>query len=222
MSLRKKTPWPTKAVMTQIYDLGFWGKGSVEDKFYSGNGSHDPKIIVPYIKFVQTFLQSFPNKLSVVDLGCGDFNIGKNFVQLTQKYDALDVVEELIAYNSRKFNFPNVQFSCLDIVIDDLPMADCAIIRQVLQHLSNDEVNLILPKLKRYKYLIVTEHVPEGNFEANKDIVTGQGIRLKQNSGIDLTKEPFNLNPINTTLILKSQHSNYKGIIETKLYQMFQ
>jgi hypothetical protein len=222
MSLRKKTPWPTKAVMTQIYDLGFWGKGSVEDKFYSGNGSHEQKIIVPYIKFVQTFLQSFPNKLSVVDLGCGDFNIVKNFVQLTQKYDALDVVEELIAYNSRKFNFPNVQFSCLDIGIDDLPMADCAIIRQVLQHLSNDEVNLILPKLKRYKYLIVTEHVPEGNFEANKDIVTGQGIRLKQNSGIDLTKEPFNLNPINTTLILKSQHSNYKGIIETKLYQMFQ
>jgi hypothetical protein len=222
MSLRKKTPWPTKAVMTQIYDLGFWGKGTVEGKFYSGDGSHDPKIIVPYINFVQAFLQSFPNKLSIVDLGCGDFNIGKNFVQLTQKYDALDVVEELIAYNSRKFNFPNVQFSCLDIVIDDLPMADCAIIRQVLQHLSNDEVNLILPKLKRYKYLIVTEHVPEGNFEANKDIVTGQGIRLKQNSGIDLTKEPFNLNPINTTLILKSQHSNYKGIIETKLYQMFQ
>ena len=86
MSLRKKTPWQTKAVMTQIYDLGFWGKGSVEDKFYSGDGSHDPKIIEPYIQFVQEFLQSFKEKISLVDLGCGDFNVGKNFVQFTQKY----------------------------------------------------------------------------------------------------------------------------------------
>ena len=221
MSLRKKTPWQTKAVMTQIYDLGFWGKGSVEDKFYSGDGSHDPNIIDPYIQFVQAFLQSFPNKLSVVDLGCGDFNIGKNFVQFTQKYYALDVVEELIVYNSQKFNFPNVQFSCVDIAKDDLPKADCAIIRQVLQHLSNKEIGLLIPKLAQYQYIILTEHIPDGDFIANKDIITGQGIRLKQNSGVDITKEPFNLKPLKSTTILQSKSSKYKGVIETKLYQMF-
>lgn len=221
MSLRKKTPWQTKAVMTQIYDLGFWGKGSVEDKFYSGDGSHDPKIIEPYIQFVQAFLQSFPNKLSVVDLGCGDFNVGKNFVQFTQKYFALDVVEELIAYNSQKFNFPNIEFLSLDIVKNDLPKADCAIIRQVLQHLSNKEIGLLIPKLAQYQYIILTEHIPDGDFIANKDIITGQGIRLKQNSGVDLTKEPFNLKPLKSTTILQSKSSKYKGVIETKLYQIF-
>lgn len=221
MSLRKKTPWQTKAVMTQIYDLGFWGKGSVEDKFYSGDGSHDPKIIEPYIQFVQAFLQSFPNKLSVVDLGCGDFNVGKNFVQFTQKYFALDVVEELIAYNSQKFNFPNIEFLSLDIVKNDLPKADCAIIRQVLQHLSNKEIGLLIPKLAQYQYIILTEHIPDGDFIANKDIITGQGIRLKQNSGVDITKEPFNLKPLKSTTILQSKSSKYKGVIETKLYQIF-
>jgi adenine-specific DNA methylase len=221
MSLRKKTPWQTKAVMTQIYDLGFWGKGSVEDKFYSGDGSHDPKIIEPYIQFVQEFLQSFKEKISLVDLGCGDFNVGKNFVQFTQKYFALDVVEELIAYNSQKFNFPNIEFLSLDIVKNDLPKADCAIIRQVLQHLSNKEIGLLIPKLAQYQYIILTEHIPDGDFIANKDIITGQGIRLKQNSGVDVTKEPFNLKPIHITLISKSQHTNYKGVVETKLYQMF-
>ncbi len=221
MSLRKKTPWQTKAVMTQIYDLGFWGKGSVEDKFYSGDGSHDPKIIEPYIQFVQEFLQSFKEKISLVDLGCGDFNVGKNFVQFTQKYFALDVVEELIAYNSQKFNFPNIEFLSLDIVKNDLPKADCAIIRQVLQHLSNKEIGLLIPKLAQYQYIILTEHIPDGDFIANKDIITGQGIRLKQNSGVDLTKEPFNLKPLKSTTILQSKSSKYKGVIETKLYQIF-
>lgn len=221
MSLRKKTPWQTKAVMTQIYDLGFWGKGSVEDKFYSGDGSHDPKIIEPYIQFVQEFLQSFKEKISLVDLGCGDFNVGKNFVQFTQKYFALDVVEELIAYNSQKFNFPNIEFLSLDIVKNDLPKADCAIIRQVLQHLSNKEIGLLIPKLAQYQYIILTEHIPDGDFIANKDIITGQGIRLKQNSGVDVTKEPFNLKPLKSTTILQSKSSKYKGVIETKLYQMF-
>ncbi len=221
MSLRKKTPWQTKAVMTQIYDLGFWGKGSVEDKFYSGDGSHDPKIIEPYIQFVQEFLQSFKEKISLVDLGCGDFNVGKNFVQFTQKYFALDVVEELIAYNSQKFNFPNIEFLSLDIVKNDLPKADCAIIRQVLQHLSNKEIGLLIPKLAQYQYIILTEHIPDGDFIANKDIITGQGIRLKQNSGVDITKEPFNLKPLKSTTILQSKSSKYKGVIETKLYQIF-
>ena len=221
MRLRKKTPWPTKAVMTQIYDLGFWGKGSVEDKFYSGDGSHDPKIIEPYIQFVQEFLQSFKEKISLVDLGCGDFNVGKNFVQFTQKYFALDVVEELIAYNSQKFNFPNIEFLSLDIVKNDLPKADCAIIRQVLQHLSNKEIGFFIPKLAQYQYIILTEHIPDGDFIANKDIITGQGIRLKQNSGVDITKEPFNLKPLKSTTILQSKSSKYKGVIETKLYQMF-
>jgi hypothetical protein len=221
MNLRKKTPWPTKAVMTQIYNLEFWGKGSKEDRFYSGDGSHDPKIIDPYIKFVREFLQSFPNKLSIIDLGCGDFNVGKNIVNLSNKYVAIDIVEELILYNSQKFNFPNVQFSCVDIVKDDLPKADCAIIRQVLQHLSNKEIGLLIPKLAQYQYIILTEHIPEGNFEANKDIVTGQGIRLKQNSGVDLTKEPFNFKPLYCLKKIKTQSIQYKGFIATNLYQMF-
>ena len=80
---------------------------------------------------------------------------------------------------------------------------------------------MLIPKLAQYQYIILTEHIPDGDFIANKDIITGQGIRLKQNSGVDLTKEPFNLKPIHVTLISKSQHTNYKGVVETKLYQMF-
>ena len=42
-SKKHKKPWPTKAVMEQIYDRNLWG-GSTNE-FYSGFGSHLPEII---------------------------------------------------------------------------------------------------------------------------------------------------------------------------------
>ena len=52
-----KQPWPTKAVMAQIYEKHFWGGTNFD--FYSGYGSHDPDIIKPYIEAVSNFLKSF-------------------------------------------------------------------------------------------------------------------------------------------------------------------
>ena len=43
----KKQPWPTKEAMIQIYEKNLWGGNSTE--FYSGEGSHLPNIIQPYI-----------------------------------------------------------------------------------------------------------------------------------------------------------------------------
>ena len=153
-----KNPWPTKDAMEQIYEMHLWGKNST--KFYSGIGSHDSKIIDPYIEIVSSFLNSFKNPLIVCDLGCGDFNVGKKLVQFTQKYIAVDIASNLINFNKNKFKNEKLEFHCLDIAVDDLPFGNCALIRQVLQHLSNVEVQNILHKLKTYKYVILTEHIP--------------------------------------------------------------
>ena len=83
----------------------------------------------------------------VCDLGCGDFNIGKQLVKHTKKYVAVDIVTALIAYNTEKYKEENLEFLCLDIAVDDLPAGDCALLRQVLQHLSNAEVQAIVRKL---------------------------------------------------------------------------
>ncbi|MGJ8547988.1 methyltransferase domain-containing protein [Winogradskyella wichelsiae] len=186
-----KKPWPTKAVMEQIYDKKLWGGKDFD--FYSGEGSHLTEITQPYLYSVINFLKSHDNKLVVCDLGCGDFNIGKNLTKYTKTYIAVDIVESLIERNKTLFKNENLEFHCLNIVEDELPKADCAIIRQVLQHLSNSEILKIVEKLKNYKYIILTEHLPIGDFEANKDKIASQGIRLKQNSGVDLLKAPFNL-----------------------------
>ena len=186
-----KKPWPTKDAMHQVYEMNLWGSNATQ--FYSGEGSHNPAIINPYIEVVTQFLTSFKNPISVLDLGCGDFNIGQNFVELTQKYIGVDIVENLINHNIKTFIADNLEFKCLDIATDDLPTADCIILRQVLQHLSNKEVQNVVKKLTNYKYVILTEHLPVGDFEPNKDIISGQGIRLKKGSGVNLLAPPFNL-----------------------------
>ncbi|AGC75351.1 methyltransferase family protein [Nonlabens dokdonensis] len=216
---KNKKPWPTRDAMQQVYELNLWGENGGE--FYSGEGSHNPYIIAPYIKCVSQFLNSFEEPISICDLGCGDFNIGKEFVDLCKSYTAVDIVPELISRNKKYFKEANLSFQCIDIAKDQLPKADCVIIRQVLQHLSNNEIKQIVNKLPTYRYIILTEHLPEGAFVPNLDIISGQGIRIKKKSGVDLLAEPFNLKVKKSSILEQTQLKNHKGIISTALYEMF-
>jgi len=216
---KTKIPWPTKKVMEQIYDLNLWGKNNTE--FYSGFGSHKPELVHPYIEKVHAFLTSFNEPLTICDLGCGDFNIGKQLVNYSKKYIAIDIVAPLISCNAKNFKADNLEFHFLDIAKDTLPQADCVLLRQVLQHLSNTEVHQVLKKLHNYKYIILTEHLPNGDFIPNKDIISGQGIRLKKQSGLDIIKPPFNfkMKTIQDRLVLDLE--NNKGVIVTWFYEVF-
>lgn len=213
-----KTPWPTKDAMTQIYDKSLWG-GDTYD-FYSGEGSHDTDIIAPYIDVITTFLSEKHNQLVVCDLGCGDFNVGQHLVNYTKEYKAIDVVAPLIERNKRHYKASNLEFLNLDIVQDNLPAADCVILRQVLQHLSNNEVSQVLKKLNKYRYIILTEHIPTGNFTPNKDIISGQGTRLKHQSGVNVLSAPFLLNIAKAEVLNEFVMDDNKSKIVTLLFDL--
>lgn len=219
MTTKEKKPWPTKDVMNQIYDMSLWG--GQEFDFYSGEGSHHPDIIQPYINAVTSFLSSFSKPLVICDLGCGDFNIGNHLVKYSKHYHAIDIVEHLIDRNKIKYQENNLEFLCLNIAKDELPAANCIILRQVLQHLSNTEIQNIVNKIRNYKYIILTEHIPVGDFIPNKDSITSQGIRLKYNSGVDLLKTPFNLKVKEEKTLDEFVLEHNKGRIVTSLYQMY-
>ena len=214
-----KKPWPTKEAMDQIYEMKLWGGADFD--FYSGNGSHDIELVDPYLTVLKTFLKTFKGDITVCDLGCGDFNVGKQLVKFTKQYIAIDIVENLIQHNKAKFKENNLEFHCLDIAVDDLPKGDCVLLRQVLQHLSNAEVQQVLQKLSNFKYVILTEHLPEGDFIANKDIISGQGIRLKKKSGLNIIAPPFNLHIKTEEQLLSVILAENKGIIVTTLYTVF-
>ena len=204
--------------MEQIYDQNLWGGNNNE--FYSGSGSHNPNIIKPYLEVIISFLNSFQYPITVLDLGCGDFNVGRQLLAFSKKYIAVDIAENVINYNKAKYAHNNLEFQCLDISKDDLPKADVVILRQVLQHVSNKEVHSVLNKLKEYKYVILTEHLPNQDFVPNIDIISGQGIRIKKQSGLLITEEPFNFKYRKQLELQSTILDNNKGVIKTWLYTL--
>lgn len=204
-----------KSKFTKIYENKIWGESF--DKFYSGTGSHNSEIVDNYTFAVNNFLNNLEIEKEVVDLGCGDFNIGYRILEKTDKYIACDIVDNLIEYNSRKFINSKLVFKKINIVEDDLPEGNIVFLRQVLQHLGNDDILKIINKLYQYKYLVITEHLPKRKFLANKDYVSGPSIRLERNSGIVLDKKPFNLIYKNKYNICEVEENG--GIIVTSVYE---
>ena len=209
-----------ESLFTTIYQQGFWGTDE-KSHFYSGSGSHEEKLILPYIKKVRQFLSSFETPPVVVDLGCGDFKIGQQLVDLCSIYHGCDIVADLINHNRTQFKLDGLVFSCIDATRDDLPKGDILIVRQVFQHLSNEAIAMILQQSNKFSYIIVTEHLPEGGFTANIDKSSGPDSRLRFNSGVDITAPPFSLQPDKQQILCTvSDTKDFPGIITTTLYQM--
>lgn len=215
---QRKTPWPTLPVMQQIYKQQLWGSNG--QRFYSGEGSHNSLIVEEYISGVVKFLTSFETLPVVNDLGCGDFNVGKQLLHFSSKYNAIDIVPELISFHKENYEVPKLEFHCLDIASENLPQADVVILRQVLQHLSNKEIAQIVEKLYNYKYVILTEHLPSTVFVPNIDIISGQGIRLKKQSGVDIIASPFHFKVVNSHELCRQDLKNNQGEIVTTIYEV--
>lgn len=208
-------------IFSEIYANNLWGGAINNEKFISGSGSHDEKIIIPYMNLLVQIL-IFNNIRSVTDVGCGDFWIMRHVIaQLNElgyefSYSGVDVVEDLIKYNNERFGNDFINFYCLDASEKStrLPKGDMIIIRQVLQHLSNVEVERILNKADKFKFALITEHIYDGErFTPNLDKPTDGGIRLGYGSGIYLEYPPFNYS--NIVHLLKVP--GYGGIIRTSL-----
>lgn len=178
-------------IFSDIYKNRKWGTDN-KSEFYSGSGSDDEQSM-QYIKVISDFIRHH-NIKTVVDLGCGDFRIGKRITELNPvAYTGVDVVEDLVDYNNKNFKEDNIQFLYRNIVRDKIPDGELCLSRQVLQHLSNDDIKTILNKCKKYKYFIVTEHLPVNlNKQPNIDKLPDASIRYHAGSGVYLDKPPYN------------------------------
>ena len=214
----------TEKIFSDIYRKNLWG--GKKGEFCSGDGSSNPSVIEPYIKKLVEISteQDFINS-TCVDLGCGDFQIGKKIHGLFSKYIGVDIVPDLISHNKRTHCERNVDFLCKDIISDALPDGDICILRQVLQHLSNNQIQKIIKKISKYKICIITEHIPHEKYiyNANIDKTTGGSIRLFNKSGIYLWLPPFNLPQSRIKSILKVPSPSIggnpeSGFIETFIY----
>jgi SAM-dependent methyltransferase len=175
-------------IFSDIYENNRWGVGP--GSYVSGNGSQ-PDIIGSYVSVLRALIRDERAK-RIVDLGCGDFEVGHRILLPEIRYTGCDIVPGLVAHNAARFGNERIEFRSVDIVTDPLPEGDMCIIRQVFQHLSNRDIATVLRKARQYPLLVVTdEQVVGDHSDGNVDIVAYHGTRRLFGQGLKLEAEPF-------------------------------
>ncbi len=178
----------------EVYRKKMWKQGDS----LSGLGS-EGELAGQYLRFLETYIDTH-NIKSIVDAGCGDFTIGARICAQVQSYVGLDVSGLIIERNKRAFgNLNNVSFAQCDLTDTIFPQADLICIRQVLQHLSNAQIALILSNLQSsagWKRVLITEEVSNTSDDsrANQDLATHTvDTRVSHGGGVFVDRPPFNM-----------------------------
>lgn len=164
------------------YRLGLWSLfGLFTD---SGSGSELQNTTV--ISNILPVLVKQYHIKSIIDCGCGDLN----WISRVLNTDSMKLVKytgvDLIMHENQK-QYPQYVFLQKDIVVDQLPQHDLALVKDVFIHLSNAEISDCIQNLKRsnIKYVLVG---------TNRDSNNNQ--LLLHARTVDLAKSPFNLAPL--------------------------
>lgn len=168
-----------KEIFENIYRFDLWGGGS-------GEGSRLLHCR-PYVEFLQKFLKE-KNIGSVVDFGCGDWQLSSHIDWNGVDYKGYDIVDKVIDTNRRQFTTPHIEFHPTPADYDELPSADLLLVKDVLQHWSFATIQEFIPVFNRYKYVLVTNCIGTVENAINIDIHDGEFRPL------DISKAPFNVN----------------------------
>ena len=120
---------------------------------------------------------------TLLDLGCGDFGWMKE-VQLPCRYIGADIVPELIGENADLYGSEMRAFRELDATSAPLPKADTVLCREMLFHLSFNDIWRVIDNLhdSGVSFLIATS---DNALRLNADILSGDFRSL------NLSKAPF-------------------------------
>lgn len=168
-----------------VYSENLWNNS----ESVSGEGS-TIKCSGPYILFLQNFVKEKSIK-SILDLGCGDFNLMRHFDFTGINYLGIDLIEPLIDKNNQTYKSNNIRFECG--IIHDYGFTDhydLILCKDVLQHWSNHSVQQFLKLLKNYNYSILTNDYSNNNYNNKTHNVN---ILDSEYTVVDLTAEPYNL-----------------------------
>jgi hypothetical protein len=190
-----------RSAFQEVYKRNLWGshEGS---KFFSGLGSRGQAAdlyVERITELAQRHSMELGGPLTIVDIGCGDFRIGRALVERLPDatYVGCDIVPELVAHNQVNYSNERVSFRHLDVVCDPLPPGHICLIRQVFQHLSNADISRAVQRL-RYHFVYVTEGHPLVRIgPVNPDKVVDAGVRFDWREGVgrgvELNQPPYRL-----------------------------
>jgi len=143
------------SVFSQIYKNHIWGSGSADSPL-SGRGSI-PDVAYPYVDFVRNVILQY-KIVSVLDVGHGDWSMWRDYKFENTNYLGVDVAAKISDQNNEKYG--NLQRKFVQIrASDSLPIANLILCKDVLQHLSLNDIDRILSQLSRFEHIILCNDV---------------------------------------------------------------
>lgn len=142
---------PVEDIFTTIYKTNSWlSKESV-----SGPGS-ELRVTRRMIRELSALLKRF-GITSIADAPCGDCNWMRHVDIGSCTYIGIDIVEDLIERNKSLFGSTR-EFKHLNLIDDIIPKVDLIICRDMLAHLTDEQIFKVLQNFKASgsKYLLVT------------------------------------------------------------------
>ena len=175
-----------------VYENNLWGHSQEGKKYYSDS---PPELTKTYRDYVSSFIKKH-NIQSVIDLGCGDFEVSRGIDMQGAQYTGVDIYDKLIEYDIEHYGDERHKFMVRDLVEDELPSSELCLITLVLYILSFEEVFSILKKLNQYSYVLITDGQADIPLSERKNIdkKTDKYTRRDYfNNGFYLELPPFNL-----------------------------
>ncbi len=153
---RLGVPANLETTFDRVYLADMWG-AEPGSELYSGSGSRGEQAEA-YCRMMGPEIARRGIR-SLVDVGCGDFRVGAVLAGMVDEYTGVDVSKLVIEVNQRKHATESRRFVQADATRDRLPGADAVVVRQVLQHLNNEEIGRLLDNVRKtYPVAFITEH----------------------------------------------------------------
>lgn len=190
---------PLNEVFEEIYADHVWDRTGSTAPFRSGPGSR-AAVTADYEAFVIDHIMRHPDVKTLVDIGCGDFQVSHRILDSLAAqgrkidYVGCDIAANVIDYNTRTFAAPGVAFTLFDATSQVPPEGDLVTVREVFQHLSNAHILAAIGNLReKFGHAIITESLTSGARTPNVDIVSGYRTRDGYGSGVFVDEPPFSL-----------------------------
>ncbi|NBB23596.1 hypothetical protein GVM20_00470 [Porphyrobacter sp. SLTP] len=171
------------SIFQNIYEKNSWTNGS-------GPGSIS-QLNLELFDFIEN-LRKTEDLKSMVDLGCGDFQLFRKF-EFNQNFSYIgyDVVSDLIEKNNKTFSSNFMKFCIMPSDLADIPETDLVVIKDVLIHLDNATSKKIINRsIEISKFIIFVNNISKGATDYNMDIGIGEF------RPVDVSLWPFGLNVI--------------------------
>ena len=174
-----KGPKWRKRVFTYIRNSEHWFDG----ESFSGPGSSLASTST--IRSLLPAILKAVGSRTLLDAGCGDFNWMKELIEEfdLDLYLGVDIVQEVIEENQKRYANEHVAFMQLDIAEDPLLNVDVIMCRDVLAHLSYEDIHQVLRNFKKSgaKYLLASSFsmIRDNNLEMVSGNFRSVNLRLE-------------------------------------------